>query len=250
MLLIYISVFSILGSLGAVVLAGGFILFPERVRESILPALISYATGTLLGAAFLGLIPQAMESSNLAIETVLGTVLLGTIGFFILEKLVIWRHCHIHECDVHETSGSLIVVGDAFHNFVDGVVIAASFSVSIPLGLAASFSIISHEIPQEVGDFAILLKNKYSPQKAFGLNVISGLSALLGALLTYFFLNQMEAAVPYIMALAAASFIYIAISDLIPHLHTHTRLRDGLYQTSLILMGIATIYFIGAHNHG
>ena len=130
-LLFWIIIFSLLGSVGAIGGAALLLLFPERIRKTIVPCLVSYATGTLLGAAFLGMLPEALEHT--AAINVLSVVLAGMILFFLLEKLVIWRHCHDGECEVHSTAGPLILLGDAFHNFVDGVVIATAFLVSIPL---------------------------------------------------------------------------------------------------------------------
>lgn len=174
-------------------------------------------------------------------SSALPTVLIGVVLFFILEKLVLWRHCHEEYCEVHRTSGPLILIGDALHNFVDGVIIAATFLTSIPLGIATSMAVISHEIPQEVGDFAILLESGYSRVRAFLYNIISSLGALLGALLAYLFFIELHKAIPYIMALSAASFIYIAIADLIPSLHRYTGLKYSIPQLALMLAGIGTI---------
>jgi len=248
MILTYIIIFSLLGSIAAILLAALFFLFPEGIRKTVLPALISYATGTLLGAAFLGLIPHAAE--KLPIYDLSITVLSGIMLFFVLEKLVLWRHCHKSHCDVHTAAGPLILVGDAFHNFVDGVVIAAAFMTSIPLGIATAISVASHEVPQEVGDFAILLDSNYSRKKAFGLNIISGLTALAGALIAYFFMQQVAQVIPYIMGLSAASFIYIAIGDLIPGLNTPRELKESLLQIALMGLGILTIAaFHASHTH-
>jgi zinc and cadmium transporter len=150
--------FSVLGSVGAIAGAALLLFFQEGTRKILLPCLLSYAIGTLLGAAFLGMIPNALEQNTaLAIS---GTVLAGIVIFFVLEKIIIWRHCHEVECEAHGSAGPLILIGDAFHNFVDGFVIAAAFLTSVPLGIAASLAVIAHEIPQEVGDFAILLENQ------------------------------------------------------------------------------------------
>jgi zinc and cadmium transporter len=240
MVLTFIVGFSLMGSIGAIALAGSFLLFPEKIRQFLIPCLISYATGTLLGAAFLGLIPHALTRATAS--AVLSTVLAGVVLFFILEKIVLWRHCHDKQCEVHAVAGPLILIGDAFHNFTDGVVIAASFVTSIPLGIAASLAVISHEIPQEVGDFAILLESGYSRSKALLYNAISAISTLPGALLAYLFLLEVQTAVPYVMALSAASFIYIAMADLFPTLHRYMGLRQSMRQLFLILAGIGTIY--------
>ena len=239
MLLGWIIAFSILGSVGAIAGAALLLLFPEGTRRTLLPCLLSYATGTLLGAAFLGMIPNALqEATPVAIS---GTVLVGIVLFFVLEKVVIWRHCHDTECEVHSSAGPLILIGDAFHNFVDGFVIAAAFLTSVPLGIAASLAVIAHEIPQEVGDFAILLENGYSRTRALILNSLSSLTTLPGAVIAYFFLGTTREAVPFILALSAASFIYIAVADLVPSLHRQTGIKAALMQFVLMLAGIGTI---------
>lgn len=238
-LLVWIITFSILGSIGAIAGAALMLLFPENTRSTLLPHLISYATGTLLGAAFLGMIPKALQHATpMAVS---GTVLAGIVLFFILEKLVIWRHCHDEACEVHSTRGPLILIGDAFHNFVDGFVIAAAFFTSIPFGIAASLAVIAHEIPQEVGDFAILLESGYSRAKALFLNTLSSLTTLPGAVAAYFFLGKMQEAIPYILAFSAASFIYIATADLVPGLHRTTGVKPALLQFTLMVAGIGTI---------
>jgi zinc and cadmium transporter len=185
------------------------------------------------------MIPNALQQNTaLAIS---GTVLAGIVIFFILEKLIIWRHCHDSECEVHGAAGPLILIGDAFHNFVDGFVIAAAFLTSVPLGIVASLAVIAHEIPQEVGDFAILLENGYSRTRALALNLLSSLTTLPGAVIAYFFLGVTHEAVPFILALSAASFIYIAIADLVPSLHRQVGLKPAITQLALVLAGIATI---------
>ena len=239
MILILIIGFSFLGSVGAILLASAYLLFPEKIRLGIVPCLISYATGTLLGAAFLGLLPHAMSYAQPT--PVLAVVLAGIIGFFVLEKIVVWRHCHDGECEVHGRAGALILVGDAFHNFVDGVTIAAAFIASIPVGIATGLAILAHELPQEVGDFAILLESGYTRRQAILYNILSGLSTFPGALLAYFLLTAMQRLIPYVMAISAASFIYIAIADLIPSLHHKSELKQAIRQFIFILAGIGTI---------
>ncbi|RLA10752.1 MAG: ZIP family metal transporter [Gammaproteobacteria bacterium] len=239
MLLGWIIVFSVLGSVGAIAGAALMLLFPEGMRKNLLPFLLSFATGTLLGAAFLGMIPRSLQQATpITIST---TVLVGIVIFFILEKIVIWRHCHEPKCEVHGSTGPLILIGDAFHNFVDGFVIAAAFLTSIPLGIAASLAVIAHEIPQEVGDFAILLDNGYSKTRALILNTLSSLATLPGAVIAYFFLSTSREAMPFILALSAASFIYIAVADLVPNLHRQVGLKPALIQIVLMLAGIGTI---------
>jgi zinc and cadmium transporter len=239
MILILIIGFSFLGSVGAISLASAYLLFPEKIRQGIVPCLISYATGTLLGAAFLGLLPHAM--SHAQPTPVLAVVLAGIIGFFVLEKIVIWRHCHDAKCEAHGRAGPLILIGDAVHNFVDGVAIAAAFVASIPVGIATGLAILAHELPQEVGDFAILLESGYTRRQAILYNILSSLSTLPGALLAYFFLIATQRLTPYVMAISAASFIYIAIADLIPSLHHRSEWKQAIRQLVFILAGIGTI---------
>ena len=232
--------FSVLGSLGAIAGAAAVLLFPEAVRKRWLPDLVSYATGTLLGAAFLGMIPTALDQA--ATRTVTGTVLAGIVLFFVLEKLVLWRHCHQHDCVAHSRPAPLILFGDAFHNFVDGAVIAAAFLSSIPLGVATSLAVIAHEVPQEVGDFGILLDSGYSVRRALLLNVAASGASLIGGFGAYFLLNQIESLLPYVMAISAASFIYIAASDLIPGLHRESSPRHAVQQVLLLIAGAGTIW--------
>jgi len=237
-MLLWIIGFSILGSIGAVAGAAVLLIFPEAIRKVLVPRLISYATGTLLGAAFLGMIPAGLSQAPAV--ALMASVLAGMVLFFVLEKLVLWRHCHDVECEVHGRAGLLILIGDAFHNFVDGVVIAAAFLTSITLGIATSLAVIAHEVPQEIGDFAILLDNGYGRMRAFVLNTFQP-HTLAGALVAYFWLGEMREAVPYVLAISAASFIYIAAADLIPSLHRQVTLAASLWQLVLLLVGIGTI---------
>jgi zinc and cadmium transporter len=161
-----------------------------------------------------------------------------------MEKLILWRHCHLPQCDVHASAGPLLLIGDAFHNFTDGVIIAGAFLVSVPLGIATGLAVVAHEIPQELGDFAILLESGYSRGQALLYNTMSSLATLPGALLAYFFLAHMMHAVPYILLIGAASFLYIALADLTPYLHRRFGLIDSILQFGLILAGIATIWLL------
>ena len=240
-MLLWIIWFSILSSIGAIAGAALFLFFPQGIRNFLVPCLISYATGTLLGTAFLGIIPASLKQAP--VVSVMTTILAGMVIFFVLEKLVLWRHCHGRACEVHGHAAPLILIGDAFHNFVDGVVIAAAFLTSFPLGVATSLAVIAHEVPQEVGDFAILLDSGYGRAKALALNGLSAAATLPGAVAAYLWLGEIREAVPYILALSAASFIYIASVDLIPGLHKQMTLIESLRQLFLLLAGIATISF-------
>ena len=238
-MLLWIICFSVLGSIGTIAGAGLLLFFPDRIRRILVPILVSYATGTMLGAAFLGMIPAGLKEAPAT--ALMATVLAGMVLFFVLEKLVLWRHCHEEACEVHASAAPLILVGDAFHNFVDGVLIAAAFLTSFSLGIAASLAVIAHEVPQELGDFAILLENGYGRGKALLLNGLSSATTLPGAVVAYFWLAEARTAVPYILALSAASFIYIAAADLIPGLNRQISLLAALRQLILMLAGIGTI---------
>lgn len=242
MLILWIVLFSLLGSVGAIIAATAFLLLREGAQKILVPCLISYATGTLLTAALLGLVPNALEAASSI--SVLSTVLVGIIAFFLLEKLVIWRHCHDVDCPVHGVAGPMILIGDIFHNATDGLVIAASFLSSLPIGIAAGISIITHEIPQEVGDFAILLHGGYSKRKAFLLNVLSSSSTIPAAILAYFTLEIVTAAIPYVMAFSASSFLYIALTDLYPELHSKVGFKSALLQFLMMLAGVGTMVTI------
>ena len=242
MLLLWILLFSILGSVGAIITACAFLLFRERIQEVLIPCLIAYAAGTLLAGSLLGLLPHALQQAP--VQSVMIALLLGLIFFFILEKLVIWRHCHDPECEVHKATGPMILIGDAFHNLVDGVVIAAAFITSVPLGIASGLSVIAHEIPQEVGDFGILLHSGYSKKKALLLNVLSSLATLPGALIAYFALDLIHNYVPYVMAISAASFLYISLADLSPELHRQVGISYTIRQFLLIMAGVGTIAIV------
>jgi zinc and cadmium transporter len=238
---------SLLSSGGAFTAAGLVAVAPDATRRGLVARTLSYAVGTLLGAAFLGLLPHALETAPPL--AVLGTVLGGMVVFFVLEKLVIWRHCHDGECAVHGAAAPLILVGDTLHNFADGVVIAAAFLAGTSLGIATTVAVIAHELPQELGDFAILLDSGYSRARALALNALSGLASLAGALLAYGALEAIRGALPYVLALSAASFLYIATADLIPGLHRRPGATEGLSQVLLLLAGIATVVVVEGLSH-
>jgi zinc and cadmium transporter len=246
-MLTWIIVFSVLGSVGALLGAALVLALPEKIRKFLVTNLISYATGTLLGAVFLGLVPKALKESTS--PGILVWLLVGILFFFIMEKLILWRHCHTPDCDVHASAGPLLLIGDAFHNFVDGVIIAGAFLLSIPLGIATGLAVVAHEIPQELGDFAILLDSGYSRSTALLYNLVSSLATLPGALLGYYFLAPMVQVVPYILLAGAASFLYIALVDLTPYLHRRFGLADSLLQLGLIFAGIATIWLLRLPGH-
>jgi zinc and cadmium transporter len=239
MRLLLVVGFTLLGSICSVALAGSLLVLKERRLLSVAGVLIPFAIGTLLGAAFLGMIPHALDS--LSNSAVLLTVLLGVILFYVLEKFALWRHCHEQECEIHSRAGTMILVGDSIHNLVDGVAIAAAFAGSVPLGITTSVAVIAHEVPQEVGDFAILLKSGYSRSRALWYNALSSLTALLGAIITYFLLPFVESLVPYLLSVSGASFIYIALADLVPGRRITGGLRSLAWELPLIGLGIGVI---------
>jgi zinc and cadmium transporter len=232
---------SVLGSFGGLLAASSFLLLGDGLRLKVVPWAISYAVGTLLGVSLLALLPQALE--RLPAATALGTLLGGVLAFFLLEKLVLWRHCHdTHDCEVHTSSAaSLVIIGDAFHTFVDGTVIAAAVLTSIPLGITTALAVATHEIPQEVGDVAILLRAGYSRGRAFTLNLLSGIGGILGAVGMLAASHSMPNLLPYVLAFAAGNFLYVAMSDLIPDLHRGGLEGGPIRQLLLIGAGILTI---------
>jgi zinc and cadmium transporter len=292
-ILTWITLFSLLGGVLSV---SGAALVSLNISRAGLPVLISYAIGAMLGAVFLEILPEAIEHAS-SVQAVTGTVLIGILLFFALEKLVIWRHCHGDHCEVHAPhddahcpenvdsentslvtstkfkpvlklqpnisakpqahihshddgrSATMILIGDTFHNFVDGVLIASAFMVDIKVGIVTALAIIAHEIPQEVGDFLILLHSGYSKKKALWFNLGSSLATLLGAVLAYYFLQQATGAIPYILGLAAASLLYVAVADLIPSLHKRTELNATISQLSLIGLGVVTVWLVGVWLH-
>jgi len=266
----------------AATIAGGIIsvlgawMVASRVSAAQVSVLISYAVGALLGAVFIELLPHAFNRSD-NLQVTAATILGGLLLFFILEKLVLWRHCHIEDCEAHDPhdphaqahngqnglhnhatanhhdhgrSGMMILIGDTFHNFVDGVLIAAAFMADTQLGIVTAVAIIAHEVPQEIGDFLILLHSGYSRRYAFALNLLSSAAMVVGGVLAYFALQTMEQWVSTLIPLAAASMLYVAVADLIPGLHRRPELAATVQQVTLIALGIATIRLVGAIAHG
>jgi zinc and cadmium transporter len=237
------------GSLGGALVASALLLVNDRLRVQLVPWLVSYAVGTLLGVALLVLLPEALE--NLPPRAVLGSLLAGIMLFFLLEKLVLWRHCHTHDCEAHGMAAPMVIIGDAFHNFLDGVIIGTAVRTSVPLGISTALAVATHEIPQEIGDMAILLHAGYSRRKAFVLNLVSGASAVLGALVAVFALEWVPDITQYVLSVAAAGFLYVAMADLIPDLHRGRIDATTLRQLALALAGIGTVVslnaFIGGH---
>jgi zinc and cadmium transporter len=253
-LLAWILIFTVLGGVLSAVAASTFLAAPESVRARALPHLVSFATGALLGAALLGLLPHAIDGAGVGNSHRIGlTLLAGLLVFFVLEKLVLWRHCHQEVCEGHvpqhdhdhgraEASAALILIGDGFHNILDGVLIAAAFLTDAHLGVVTALAVFAHEIPQEVGDLAILLHGGMSRLKALTLNLLTSLTSVVGGLAAYFALQRTEQLLPYAIAIAASSFLYIAVADLIPGLHRRVDPGSAVKQLLFIVLGVAVIY--------
>jgi len=254
--LAWILAASLGGTVLSLALAG---LVALRVKASWVPTLVSYAVGAMLGVAFLDLLPHIFHEARNP-QRAAAFVLAGILVFFVLEKLLLWRHHHHHSDEEqheaeeemrhtghdHGRSGWMIVFGDSFHNFTDGVIIAGAFLADVKLGVVTSLAIIAHEIPQEIGDFLVLLHSGFGRTKALIWNAVSGLSAVLGGLIAYFALSAVSDWLPEILAFAAASMIYVAVADLIPGLHRRTALKDSLTQVTFIALGVFSIWAIHA----
>jgi zinc and cadmium transporter len=240
----------VLACLAGGVLSVGAAAFALVLRATWVPMLVSFAIGTLLGAAFLEVLPHAFGAGDARVVAM--AILGGILGFFLLEKLLLWRHSHEHgeeggptHHQEHARAGALIVVGDTVHNFVDGVLIAAAFLQSPALGAVTAVAIVAHEIPQEVGDFLVLLHSGYSKARAFALNVVSSMGSVVGGVFGYFALEGFENWEPILLGVVAASMIYVAVADLIPGLHKRPELRDTAQQALLIAAGVGLIALVG-----
>ncbi len=246
MTLIYVVIALILGSVGSVALAGAMLMLNNEKLETVSTYLMYFAGGSLLGATFLGMIPKAISMADAGI--VFKIILSGILFFFVLEKIILWRSCHNKNCERHtHAAAQIILIGDAFHNAIDGVVIAASFLSSFDLGVFITLTVIFHEIPQELGDFGILIKSGYSRSKALLLNLLSGSTAIVFGLIAFYSLAYVKDLIPYALAFSASSFLYIALADLIPEMHKKTTATASLKQIVLIVLGIVVIYLVLGH---
>ncbi len=243
----WIMLTCVAGGLLSVLAAAAFAL---RIKPARVPMLIAFAVGALLGAVFLEILPHAFTEAT-SIRGMAATVLGGILLFFVLEKLVLWRHCHEEECEAHDPhqpandqgrSGTMIIIGDTVHNFVDGVLIAAAFLADIQVGIVTALAIIAHEVPQEVGDFLILLHSGYSKSRAFAVNLLTSLAMVIGGLLGYAALAQLQDWIPTLLGLAAASMLYVSVADLIPGLHKRPEPQHSVAQVALIGIGIGSIW--------
>ena len=248
----WVLLFSALGGLLSVCAAGLYLILPEKVRNKSLDYLLSFAIGMLLGAGFLHLLPEAIGQAEGNTVHLMGTALVAILLFFVLEKGLIWRHHHHHHHRTDKTvdleapldtpngdsTASVILAGDMVHNFLDGVVIAAAFSADPSLGVVTALAVIAHEIPQELGDFAILLGSGYSRRAALVANLLTSLAMIVGATIAWFTLVSLQVFIPYLLTFTAASFIYVAVSDLMPTLNQKVGMRETFAQLLLIGSGV------------
>jgi len=250
MTLIWILLATFFGGVLSAALASAFLLLSEARRTRLLPHLISFATGAMLAAALIGLLPEAVASVGPSRIQAIGAAVLAGIGlFFVLEKLVLWRHCHVESCETHSpheshrdrAAGWIVLFGDGVHNAFDGVLIAAAFLTDTRLGLVTTLAITAHEVPQELGDLAVLLHARMTPVRAMWFNAASSVTSILGGLLGYFALRRTLDILPYAISVAAASLIYVAVADLIPGLHRRVDLPAAAAQVALIGCGVAVI---------
>ena len=259
MTLAWIVLATFAGGVLSVVIAAALTV---HVLGRLVKSLVSLSAGLLLGTALLSVLPEAFEGKA-APQALFATLLLGLLFFFLLEKAELYRHGHHHEGDDphhhHQhgfdaeqagRGGWSVLVGDSIHNFCDGVIIAAAFLAGTPLGIATALAIIAHEIPQEVGDYVVLLNAGFSRAKALLFNALSGMAAVAGGVLGYFIVGPWEALFPYLLVVASSSFVYIAVADLLPQLQRRLPLRDTLAQIAWIACGLGLAYGMSTlHQH-
>jgi zinc and cadmium transporter len=250
---VWIVAFTLLGGVASVLIASLFLAVPEHRRARLLPLLIAFATGALLGAALLGLLPEAMTLAGPDHYGEVGVSLLAGIAlFFVLEKLVLWRHCHEDHCETHvphedsrdRSSAALVIVGDTMHNVLDGVLIAGAFLIDNGLGVMTGLAVLAHEVPSEVGNFAVLLHGGMSRARAFAWNLFSGLGAVVGGVLGYFALSHVLPWLPYALGVSAACLLYVAVADLIPGLHRKVDPKTSITQVILIGAGVLVVAMV------
>jgi len=218
-----------------------FLSLNDKILNKLLNILVAFASGALLGAAFLDLLP---ESFALGSEEAFVFALLGIMLFFVIEKFLRWRHCHDGKCDIHAFT-YLNLIGDGIHNWIDGMIIAATFLTSIELGTVTTLAVVAHEIPQEIGDFGILVYGGFKKTKALFYNFISAVTAILGAIFTYYLIQDIQYLVVMLLPLAAGGFVYIAATDLLPELHKREKMKDSIVQLIVLSLGILLIWSLG-----
>ena len=220
--------------------------FKKDFLGRIVKFLVAFSAGTLIGGAFLHLMPEAAE--ELDTETLFGIFISAFAGFFLIEKLLFWRHCHKEDCPVH-SFGYMNLVGDGIHNFIDGLVIAGAFLIDWQLGLATTLAIAAHEIPQEIGDFGVLVHAGFKYKSALLVNYLVALTVVLGGLAGYLFFSFLAAFLPYILPVAAGGFVYIAASDLIPEIREERNVKKSAANYLIFLLGILLMLAVKLFGH-
>ena len=230
----FVLIISLISLIGVIIF-----VFKNKNIEKFLFYIISFSAGTLLGGAFFHLIPEALEDNET--KGVFILIVIGFSFFYLMERFMRWHHCHKEDCQTHKILGYQNLCGDGIHNFIDGLIIISAFSVSVELGIAISLSVILHEIPQEIGDFGVLLYSGFTMKKALFFNFLSALSALLGVLIGYFLITRTEGLINILLPFAAGGFIYIASADLIPELHREKNIKKSFTAFVLFLTAIAVM---------
>ncbi len=243
---IFLSLASVLGVTLLSLIGIVFFLIDERIMKKSLLYFVSFSTGALLGDVFLHMIPEFAEEEGFLVAA-MPVVLLGIVFSFCVEKIIHWRHCHLEpeeDTGHHHHVGTMSILGETVHNLIDGIIIAASYMASIPLGISTTIAIVFHEIPHEVGNFAVLLHSGFTKKRALMLNLLSACAGILGTLAVLFASTTTQGIQPYLLPFAAGNLLYIAGSDLIPELHRSTRLSQGVIQLIAMLIGIGSMYLV------
>jgi zinc and cadmium transporter len=258
MTLIYIVLATFAGGLLSVLVAASLTV---GVLTRLVKSLVSLSAGILLGTALLNVLPEAFEAPGVQPQTLFAVLLGGLLFFWLLEKAELYRHVHHHEGDGHHhhhhfdaeqagRGGLSVLVGDSIHNFCDGVIIAAAFLADPKLGAATALAIVAHEIPQEVGDYIVLLNAGFSRAKALLFNAISGMAAVVGGVAGYFLIGSFEHALPYLLVLASSSFVYISVADLLPQLQQRLAWRETAAQVIWLAVGLGVAFSVAQLLHG
>lgn len=247
MILLYIIAFSLLDGLAGI-LGAALVIFKFSQARTFIKHLVSFAAGAMFGVAFFDLIPEAIAASG-NVEKVLTMVLIGLVIFYLLEKFLLWSHCHGNVCDVHRVAAPMVMFGDTLHNALDGAVVAAAFLVNVPLGILTALAVFVHELPQEMGDIGTLLHFGFSRKRALVFNIISECIGVAGALLVYFLSTSLNANTAMLLALAAGGFIYIAGSDLLPEVHRDLERKHLISHTLTFVLAIVLFFILGTIFH-
>jgi zinc and cadmium transporter len=244
--MLYTVLACLVGGILSIVIAG---IFAFRISALWLHRWVAFSAGVMLASTFFNILPEVYELAPNQLHELFGVLLLGILAFFFLEKLTIWRHSHGDESNLAAPVAWNVLIGDAFHNFVDGILIAAAFLADPWLGLTTTIAVIAHEIPQELGDFVVLLHVGLSKRKAFVFNALSSMASVLGGVLGYLALEKLQIYIPYVLMLSAASFLYIALTDLFPLMHKVNHHESALVQAGFIMTGVGITFLIGHALH-